>query len=443
MPLSRLAELCATLRAAPLPEAARHGARRCLLDWFAAAIPGGALPPATALAEALGESAGAALLYPSLAAVSARRAALVNAAAAHTLEVDDIYRDALYHPGAPVIAAALALAQERGASGEALLRAVVAGYEVSTRIGVAVAPSHYRHWHATGTLGTFGAAAAAATLLGLDARAAGDALANAATLAAGLQQALHGGGMGKPLHAGHAAETGLLVALAAARGVSGAPRMLDGPHGFAAAMAEAADWEGALAGLGERWSVSAVTFKAHACCGHCFAALDALLGLRERHGLAAEAIRAVRVATYAKAVEITGRADPASAVEARFSLPYCAAAALSLGRVGVAAFSAERLADPAIRRLAARVELAVDAEAEAAFPRRRSARVEIETRDGRRLTAHAPTRHGDPDDPLGDGELEDKLAELAGPLIGEPALERLRGRIWGLDRLAETRALRW
>ncbi|HTU53429.1 MAG TPA: MmgE/PrpD family protein, partial [Acetobacteraceae bacterium] len=220
----RLAEYGAAERSRPLPDNVRHHARRALIDWFATLLPGSRLPPATLLARALADEArpDGAIVYSTFTRASLRSAALINATAAHTVEFDDIFRDAVYHPGCPVIGAALAAAQARGADGEALLRAIVVGYEISTRIGLAVQPSHYRFWHTTGTIGTFGAAAAAASILKLDPTQFAHALANAATFAAGLQQAFRSDAMSKPLHPGHAAEAGALAALAAAEGVTGA-----------------------------------------------------------------------------------------------------------------------------------------------------------------------------------------------------------------------------
>ena len=212
--VERLAEYAAREQSAPLAESVRHHAKRALIDWFAALLPGAAMPPATLLTEALAdEVGGGAILYGSGKSASLRTAALINATASHTIEFDDIFRDAVYHPGCPTVAAALAAAQARGADGEALLRAIVIGYEISTRIGVAVQPSHYTYWHTTGTIGTFGAAVAVATVLKLDAGRTAHALANAGTFAAALQQAFRSDAMSKPLHAGHAADAGALAAL--------------------------------------------------------------------------------------------------------------------------------------------------------------------------------------------------------------------------------------
>ncbi len=440
MLIDTFAEYSARLRDAPLADDVQHAAKRCAVDWFAAAIPGGIVAPAGSLAVALVEDLahGVAMLVPSRQLTTARTAALINAVAAHTLELDDIYRPALYHPGAPIIAAALAVTQARGASGAALLRSIVTGYEVSTRIGAAVNPAHYRYWHTTGTVGTIGAAAAAANALGLDADTTADALAHATSMAAGLQQAFRSSAMTKPLHAGHAAESGVLAALAAESGVTGAHDMLEGERGLGAAMADRPDWSAAVADLGTHHNILAITHKIHAACGHTFAAIDAALALREAHGLRAEDVVRMRVRTYAKAIELAGIAAPVDALEARFSLGYCVSAALVLGRVRLEAFADEQLASAAIRELAARVTTEVDPVLEAAFPGQRAATLEVEMRDGRSFAHHRATRKGDPDDPLTDDELTEKYLELARPVLGTARAQALLERLWQLEAVDNT-----
>ena len=420
-----------------LAEPVRHHARRAIIDWFASLLPGSTGAPAIELAAALEEECGTgrAIVYAGLRRAPLRTAALINATAAHSVEFDDIFRDAIYHPGCPTIGAALAAAQAAGAAGEALLRAVVVGYEVSTRIGVAVQPSHYRFWHTTGTVGTFGAAAAVATVLGLDAGKIAHALANAATFAAGLQQAFRSDAHSKPLHAGHAAEAGALAALAAAKGVTGAPDVLEGPAGFGAAMSERADWAQATEALGERYNITAMTFKNHGCCGHAFAAIDAALALAQAHRLTPERIARVRIGTYRAALDVTNRHAVATPFEGRFSTPFTVAAALVHGSVRLDAFTPARLRDPHVQALLRRVEMHVDPGCDAAFPRRRSAVVEIETTDGTRLLHHQPTRRGDPDAPLTDEELAGKFRELAAPVLGTAAADALLARLWTLEGL--------
>src|SRR5512147_382455 len=282
----------------PAPEVIHH-AKRAVIDWYAALLPGAVVAPAILLETALKDELdkGQARLALGRSA-TVRAAALINGTAAHTVEVDDIFRDGIYHPGAPTIAAALALAQSIGASGEQLLRAVIVGYEISTRLGAAMGRAHYRFWHNTGTIGVFGACAAAAELLRLDALRFAHALATATTFSAGLQQAFRMDSMSKPLHAGRAAEAGVTAALAAAEGVTGSLDVIDGEAGYGRAMSDGPDWDRALATLGQDFHVTRMTFKNHACCGHAFAAIDGALALKAKMGIEAHEIGRVRIGTY-------------------------------------------------------------------------------------------------------------------------------------------------
>ena len=434
----RFAAFAASLHGAPLAPEVIHHAKRAIVDWYAALLPGAVEPPPTLLERALADDldrGGARLALGRAATV--RTAALINGTAAHTVEVDDIYREAIYHPGAPTIAAALALAQARQATGMEMIRAVVAGYEVSTRIGAALGRAHYRHWHNTGTVGTFGAVSAAATLLGLDAGRHAHALCTGATFAAGLQQAFRMDSMSKPLHAGHAAEAGVLAALAAEQGVTGSLDVLDGDAGLGRAMGDGPDWHAATATLGHGFHITRMTFKNHACCGHTFAPIDGALELQRRMGSPRwQDVQSVEIATYGPALAVAGNPDPRTAAEARFSIPFVVATALIHGSVRLSAFTPERLADADIRALMARIRLAVDPELDGRFPGQRAARVRITTADGREGDYLQPTRKGDPEQPLTDAELSDKFMELAAPVAGEARAGALLARLWALEECA-------
>lgn len=416
-----------------------HHAKRAVLDWFAALYPGMRVAPTTQLARAHFRELGyGRCSLPGLRTRAfATTAAWINGTASHAVEFDDIFRDAVYHPGVPTIAAALAVAEDAERSGLDLLKAVVVGYEISTRIGAAVQPSHYRFFHTTGTVGTFGSAAAAACLLAPgDAAVLRNALATAASFAAGLQQAFRSESMTKALHGGHAAASGVSAALAASQGATGAADMLEGEVGFGAAMAQGPHWERATEALGERYNITQVTQKSHGCCGHTFAAIDALLDLRRGLGEGwRERVRTVEVETYQTALDVTGNPDPRTAQQARFSLPYVLAHAWLYGSVRLAAFGDARLADPATRALIQRITLAADPALTAGFPSMRAARVRIMLDDGRRLEQFAPYRRGDPEAPLSDEELNEKFDELTTPVIGPDAAQALRARLWRLDEL--------
>jgi len=430
----RYAQWAVGFRPQPLSKEVVHHAKRALIDLEAAMISGAVEAPATMLEQALAEELdrGEARLALGRRA-TVRAAGLINGAAAHTTEVDDIFRDGIYHPGAPTIPAALALAQSLGASGEAFLRAIVVGYEVSTRIGAAMGRAHYKYWHNTGTIGCFGACAAAAEILGLDAKRFAHALATVTTFSAGLQQSFRQDSMSKPLHAGRAAEAGLTAALAAREGVIGSLDAIDGEAGFGRAMSDGPDWDKALATLGRDFHVTRMTFKNHTCCGHTFAAIDGALALQAKMGVGAKDIRKVRVGTYKAALEVAGYEEPRTPAEGRFSLKYVVATALTHGSVRFAAFEPARLGDPGTRALMREMEVAVDPELDAAFPAQRAARVAIETRDGRREQFLQPTRIGDPDAPLSDAQLEAKYLELAAPVLGEAAARARLATLWKTD----------
>lgn len=412
-----------------------HHAQRAVVDWYASIYPGLDTPAVQALTQTMAEDLdrGAAQLVQGRKA-TARAAALIQGTAAHAAEVDDSFRDAMYHPGAATIAAALAVAQTVGASGPEFLRAVVLGYEISTRIGVVMGRPHYQYWHNTGTMGSFGAAAAAASLLKLDESAFANALAIAATFTAGLQQAFRLEAMAKPLHAGRAAEAGVLAAQLAAGGMRSSLDVLEGESGLGQAMSTGPDWSSVGATLGSDFHITRLTFKNHIGCGHTFAAIDGALELQRFHGFTHADIERVALGVYQPTLDIAPHVDPQNADQARFSLHYMVATALVHGSVRLSAFEPDRLNDPTTRSLMQRIHKALDPAVDAAFPGRRGARVEITLRDGRNLTLIQPDRKGDPELPLSDADLEGKLMELATPVIGEAPARALLDSIWQLHQ---------
>ena len=417
--VERFAAWAEQWRSRPIPPEVEHHARRALVDWHAALVPGLVVPPATMLKKAFGEEYERG--YP-------RTVALINGSAAHTVEVDDIFRDGIYHPGAPTIGAAHAL----GNGKKNFLRAIIVGYEISTRIGAAMGRAHYKYWHNTGTIGCFGACAAAAEVLNLNRQQFSHALATVTTFAAALQQAFRMDSMSKPLHAGRAAEAGVTAALAAREGVIGSLDVIEGDAGFGRAMGDGPDWEKALVGLGTDFHITRMTFKNHACCGHTFAAIDGAMALKERMGVKAEEIEKLEVGTYRAGVEVAHYANPRTPAEGRFSLKYVVATALTHGSVRLAAFENERLQDPKTRALMERISLGIDPELDKTFPRQRAARVAITAR-GRREELVQPTRKGDPDLPLTDADLNEKFLELASPVLGDAAAKRRLAELWATE----------
>lgn len=422
----------------PLDAQVAHCAQRAVVDWFASLYPGLGMPAVQVLEHTLAEDLdrGASRLALGRSA-TVRAAALINGTAAHAAEVDDSFREAMYHPGAATIAAALAVAQAVHASGPQLLKAVVLGYEVSTRIGMVMGRAHYKHWHNTGTMGAFGAAAAAGHLLGLNEDAFASALAIAATFTAGLQQAFRLESMAKPLHAGRAADAGVLAAQLAQGGMRSSLDVLEGDSGLGVAMSDGPQWQGIGDTLGRDFHITRLTFKNHIGCGHTFPAIDGALELQRMHGFTHADVEALHLGVYQPALDIAPHIDPQTADQARFSLHYMVASALVHGSVRLSAFEPQRLNDPATRALMARISKALDPEVDAGFPARRAARVSVRLHDGRSFTHWQSDRKGDPELPLTDADLEGKLIELASPVIGEAAARALLTRIWALDTSPE------
>jgi 2-methylcitrate dehydratase PrpD len=419
-----------------LPADVEYHAKRALIDWFSALFPGTAVSPSLQLVRAheneLGHGKSS---LPGLRTTAfPATAAWINGSTSHAVEFDDIFRDAIYHPGCPTIAAALAVAEDRRASGANLLKAITVGYEISTRIGVAIQPSHYRFWHTTGTVGCFGSAAASAVLLdGSNPDVMRHALATAATFASGLQQAFRSDAMTKALHAGHAAWVGVTAATGAAHGVTGALDILEGDAGFGAAMSIEPGWEHATEDIGIRYNIKSITQKNHGCCGHAFAAIDAMLEIRQKRDIDASEIESIRVDTYKTALELTGNFEPRTAFEAKFSLPYVVCHALLYGAVRLNAFEPERLADGRLRGLMARTKLNNAPELSAKFPKMRAARVAVTLRNGEVFEHFSPCRKGDPEAPLTDADLNDKFIELSAPVIGLEPARGLLDMLWQIE----------
>lgn len=429
-----LARKAVALLGQPLPRTVVHHAKRAVIDWYASALPGAQSEPLRLLEQVVADDLdrGPARLVLGRAA-TVRTAALLNGAAAHAAELDDSFRDAMYHPGAATVAAALAASQEVNGTGAELLPSVVAGYEVSTRIGMVMGRPHYRYWHNTGTIGTFGAAAAAAAAYKLDAEAFAHALATAATFAAGLQQAFRMDSMSKPLHPGRAAEAGILSAQLARTGVTGSLDILEGEAGLGRAMSDGPDWSGIAETLGTDFHITRLTVKNHVGCGHAFPAIDGALALRRQHDVDPVNIARIHVATYRPAIDIACHDYPRTANEARFSLKYMIATALTHGDLRMNAYSEKRIACPATRELMRRISTAVDPDIDNLFPQQRAARIEFELKNGSRLEYMQPNRKGDPEAPLSDQELDGKFLELAGAVIGHEQAKTLLQRLWTLE----------
>lgn len=406
--------------------------RDAVVDWFAAAISGSAAPQSTALRVGMGPLTGVSRVVGTGGFAPAPVAALLNGTAAHALELDDIYAPGTFHPGAPTIAAALAVADQIGASIPDFHLAVTAGYEVGCRVARDLGPAHYAHWHTTGTAGSVGAAAAAATLLRAGSEQLAHALSLAATMSAGLQQTFRSDAAGKPLHSGNAAQAGVVAALAAAGGITGARDVFEGPAGLAEATGSPTSWSHSLAPLEHPLAITQITVKPYPCCGHTFAPIAAAIAAHDA-GVSLGDIDSIDVGTYAAAIAVAGNAAPRTPHERRFSIPFVVAEALATGVITADSFA--RTSDAA-RGLLQRVKVSVDDGFERRFPDRRGARLLVSA--GKDTIEEVVfDRPGSPENPLPPNALDIKFADNAAPVLGvrtTEALSRLRS---GAGRVSE------
>lgn len=433
------------LRAQDIPAVPREVVRHCLLDWLGCALAGSREPLSAILRqEVLGPSSfgtrswagDQATIVGTGARAGVRTAALVNGAAGHALDFDDTHTGLGGHPSAPVLPAVLALAERLDSPGGRLLTALVAGIEVECRIAERLGPGHYAiGWHATGTMGTFGAAAGAANLLGLDAGAWGHALGLAGTQAAGLKASF--GTMAKPLHAGKAASDGLLAALLARGGFTGEPDIVDAPQGLgAAAGGRRGEGSGRREGPDSRWLCAQTLFKYHASCYLTHAAINAAQSLRQA-GLEPERVGRVEVRVAPGCLDVCAIPSPLTGLEGKFSLRATTAMAL-LGdeTADPGAFEDGRMGQPDLVAMRDRVTVVGDAGLLAT-----RAVVSVKCRDGEHLLADDDTGQPAPDLSRQWERLSDKFMALATPVVGAQQAGAVQEAVARIEDLSSVRQL--
>jgi 2-methylcitrate dehydratase PrpD len=437
--LERLGTFVADTRFEVLPAEVVEAARLVLLDTLGAMIAGSALPDTARLAALAASRAphGQATLVGHRARSDASWAALSNATAGVALEVDEGNRLGGGHPAIHVIPGALAVAEERRLGGGRLVEAIVAGYEVASRIGGATTPRPNVHSH--GTWGTLGTAAAVARLGGASAAEVCTAINLAASMSPAntWTPALEGATI-RNLYPGRSALQGILAVDLAACGFTA---LRDAPADvYGTILADAFDPALAEAGLGEGYRIQANYFKFHACCRYNHFALEALAAIQREHRVPADEVASVEVTTIPFGVRMAA-ADPGNALAAKFSIPYAVAAALVLGHAGVAAFEPPALGDPRIRDLARRVAVRADPAMSPRHVDRPTARVRVALRDGRILEAAAAGVRGDAARPVAAREVVDKFLALASPVLGAGRARQVAGAVDDPAALADVREL--
>ena len=437
---ARLAEFCARLRWAELGSDVQDRTRELLLDLVGVALAGSrqpSSPPAARVALDLGGQ-GAASVIGTHQTTAAVWAALANGTAAHAVELDDVTTESSLHPGVAVIPAALALAQELDAAPARMLEAIVAGYEVTMRVGNALNPAsaYARGFHPTGVAGVFGATMAAAHLIGLDLQAVTNALGVAGTLASGSLEYLADGAWTKRLNPGWAGHAGITAARLAQAGFSGPASVFEGRLGVLHAYSDAAFPQRLLADLGQPLQVMRVSIKPYACCRYNHGLIDCVLQLAREHRIEPADVERVRLGVLSGgallvADPIEHKRNPQGVVDAQFSAPYAAAVALVYGTGGIDAYTPDKLADSTVRQIMSRTECYRDPSLDASYPRQWPAAAEIHLRDGRALATRVEFATGEPENPVPRPALIDKFVSLAAESISEPAA--LARRILAID----------
>ena len=395
----------------PVTGADRARARLHLLDWAGCAVAG-AREPGMGEIRSLAQLEGRGSCHVvGGRATGPQAAALANGPAGAILEMDDVDKRALLHPGPVVVPAVLAAAEVLGVEdGAALLDAIVRGYEAMIRVGRAVGPGHYANFHTTATCGGFGAAAAVASLMGLDVRATAWALGNAGQQASGLWQVRNEPVFTKALHNGRAAANGLASAFLAQRDFAGPLAIFEGPQGFFAAMCPGADPQDVLRDAEGAWAIHDVSFKPHAACRHAHATIDAVLELRAQ--AAGRTLQSLEVRSYRDALTFCDRPTPVTTGQGKFSLQHAAAITWLHGDAAVERFTQEQLDEPRLVGLRAQVSVAEDLAITARYPARFGASALARFTDGSSLSAEAPAALGDPERPVSEAQLLGKARSL-------------------------------
>lgn len=414
-PSRALATFAAELRWEDIPSSVRVRAQELMLDWLGSALAGRGAAPVEAIARCarvMAPANGASDVLIHRTQTSPLFAALINGASSHFAEQDDVHNGSVFHPAAVVFPPALATAQWQASSGEALLTAAVAGYEVGIRVGEFLGRSHYRIFHTTGTAGTIAAAAATGRLLGLSPEQMLHAFGSAGTQAAGLWEFLRDAADSKQLHTGKASADGLMAAWLAQAGLTGAEHILEGPQGMAAGMSSDADPTRLTDRLGQRWALAETSFKFHASCRHTHPAADALLQVVEQHDLAIDDIARVTARVHQGAIDVLGPVvDPQTVHQAKFSMGTTLGLIAQHRRADMAAFANDYNA-PSIAAFRERVDMVLDAEVDQAYPQRWIGKVNVETTQGKTFEARVDEPKGDPGNTLSPAELEEKFHRL-------------------------------
>ena len=430
-----LARFIVETPAEAVPDNVLHEAKRCFINYLAVALHASRDPSLVILLDVFrleGGRPNASVLGIGT-RTSMQNAALANGYLSHLDDYDDTHFPTVIHPSASTLPAALAVAEERAASGREVLVASVLGMEACCRVGLAITPAHYdAGWHITGTCGVFGAVAAAGRLRGLDSLQMAHAMGVAGTQASGVREVM--GSMTKAFHPGRAAQSGTLAALLAERGFTSTTTILEGRRGFASVLSSSYDLTRATEDLGEVWQLHLNGLKPYPCGVVNHPLIDAMIALRSRTGVRVDAVESIVARVHPLVLELVDRQHPRTGLEGKFSFQHSMAVALVDGVALPAQYTDARVADPEIAALRDRVSAAVDPSLQ-----EDAAAVTLKLKDGRAYTETVVHATGSPENPMTDSQLEDKFRSLASEVLPRRRAERLLALLWDMDEAADIR----
>ncbi len=436
-PSAELATFASQLQYSDIPEAVSLRCEDLFLDTMASILAGSsarAVKSMAKYAQLMGPADGQSEDFVNRRKTSPMFAAMVNAAAAHVVEQDDVHNGSVFHPAAVIFPPALAVAQAIGASGKDFITASVVGYEVGIRVGEFLGRSHYKIFHTTGTAGTVAAAVTVGRLLKLNPEQMLHAIGSAGTQASGLWEFLRDAADSKQLHTAHAAANGLASAYLALDGFTGARRILEGAQGMAAGMSTDADPAKLVDRLGTRWALPETSFKFHASCRHTHPAADALQQAMKQHNLKASDVASVVTHVHQGAIDVLGPVtDPQTVHQSKFSMGTVLALIALRNSADLAGFDGA-LKDATVANFRDRVTMELDEEVDTAYPQRWIGKVTVKTTDGRSVTGRVDEPKGDPGNTLSRDEIEFKAMRL-GTYEGaatEAQVKAMIQTVWGI-----------